>query len=87
MYTKCLIVIGFVSGITAFPDGAPIDVCVKPHPNRPNHGQAISRPPHTSPYHILQSGEEYGPGTQITGRLTINFNSQYCSHFITKATI
>lgn len=55
--------------VHAFPDGAPIDVCVKPRPNQPNHGQARPQPAHTSPFQILQSAAEYGPGTQITGGL------------------
>lgn len=68
MFRKCIFLIGLVGAIQAFPDGAPIDVCVKPRPNQPNHGQARPQPPHTSPYQIIQSAAEYGPGTQITGR-------------------
>lgn len=65
---KYLIVMTLVLRSSAFPDGAPIDVCVKPRPNQPNHGQARPQPIQTSPYQILQSGADYGPGTQITGR-------------------
>lgn len=69
MLIKCLLLIGLAVGSNTFPDGAPIDVCVKPRPNRPNHGQAKPQPVHTSPYHILQSAAHYGPGTQITGKV------------------
>lgn len=67
MYIQCLVIVGLVLGCYAFPDGAPIDVCVKPRPNQPNHGQARPQPHHTNPYQILQSAAEYGPGTQISG--------------------
>ncbi|KAL3278927.1 hypothetical protein HHI36_016445 [Cryptolaemus montrouzieri] len=52
--------------VSAFPDGAPVDACVKPRPNQPYHGQARSQSPETSPFQILQSSAHYGPGSQIT---------------------
>ncbi|XP_029164790.1 putative defense protein 3 isoform X2 [Nylanderia fulva] len=52
--------------VFGFPDGAPVDTCVKPRPNQPYHGQARSQPLHTSPYQILASSSRYGPGSQIT---------------------
>ncbi|XP_069686772.1 putative defense protein 3 [Periplaneta americana] len=52
--------------VRGFPDGAPVDACVKPRPNRPYHGQAKSQPPETLPYIVTASGYEYSPGTKIT---------------------
>lgn len=58
--------------VYSFPDGAPVDTCVKPSkPNEPNHGQAKSQPVETSPYAFTASSSEYGPGSQITGKLLI----------------
>lgn len=69
MYTELfLLSFGLVIGTTAFPDGAPVDACVKARPNQPNHGRARPQPPETNPFQILQSQAEYGPGSQITGR-------------------
>lgn len=59
----CFLVISY-----AFPDGAPVDACVKPRPNQPYHGQARPQPLQTSPYQLLQSSGTYGPGSQITGQ-------------------
>lgn len=73
-----VLVIG-VFTVAGFPDGAPVDACVRTPPNQPNHGQAKPQPPQTNPFQILQSGAQYGPGTQITGnkkflrRQNINF--------------
>lgn len=55
-----------------FPDGAPVDTCVKPsRANQPNHGQARSESAQTNPYTFTASSPEYGPGSQITGTLFI----------------
>lgn len=59
----------FVAVVKAFPDGAPVDACVKPRPNQPYHGQARPQPPETNPFQVLQSSAHYGPGAQITGKL------------------
>lgn len=54
----------------SFPDGAPVDTCVKPNRvNEPNHGQAKTQPLGTSPYEFTASAAEYGPGSQVTGTL------------------
>ncbi|XP_076673270.1 putative ferric-chelate reductase 1 [Andrena cerasifolii] len=51
----------------SFPDGAPVDTCVKPNrANEPNHGQARSQPLDSSPYTFTGSSSHYGPGSQIT---------------------
>lgn len=56
--------------VYGFPDGAPVDACVKPRPNQPYHGEARSQPLNTSPYKILASSSQYVPGSQITGKIT-----------------
>lgn len=50
-----------------FPDGAPVDACVKPRPNQPYHGQAKPQPLATNPYAVIASAEQFQPGAQITG--------------------
>lgn len=55
--------------VLGFPDGAPVDACVKPRPNQPYHGEARSQPLSTNPYKILASSSQFGPGSQITGKL------------------
>lgn len=69
-YLTILYVLAVFSSISVFgfPDGAPIDACVKPRPNQPYHGQARSQPLNTSPYKILASSSQYEPGSQITSK-------------------
>lgn len=69
-YITILFVLAVFSSISVFgfPDGAPVDACVKPRPNQPYHGQARSQPLNTSPYKILASSSQYEPGSQITGK-------------------
>lgn len=63
-----LIVVSSAFFVNSFPDGAPVDTCVKPSKaNEPNHGQARSQPVQTSPYTFIASSSQYGPGSQITG--------------------
>ncbi|XP_033230602.1 putative defense protein 3 [Belonocnema kinseyi] len=52
-----------------FPDGAPVDACVKPKPNQPYHGQAKPQPLGTNPYTVIASAEQYSPGSQITVKI------------------
>jgi hypothetical protein len=66
--TSALVVFSSIS-VLGFPDGGPVDACVKPRPNQPYHGQARSQPLNTSPYKILASSSQYEPGSQITGIL------------------
>lgn len=51
----------------SFPDGAPVDACVKPRPNQPYHGQSRPQPSETNPYQVIASSDTYYSGTQITG--------------------
>lgn len=55
--------------VTGFPDGAPVDACVKPRPNEPYHGQARTQPLETNPYTLIASTDYYQPKSQITGTL------------------
>ncbi|XP_071864561.1 putative defense protein 3 [Bombus fervidus] len=62
-----LIVLSSVFVAYSFPDGAPVDTCVKPSKaNEPNHGQAKSQSVQSSPYAFTASSSQYGPGSQIT---------------------
>lgn len=67
-YVTILFALVFCCSVRGFPDGGPVDACVKPRPNQPYHGQARSQPLNTSPYKILASSSQYGPNSQITGR-------------------
>ncbi|GBP53511.1 hypothetical protein EVAR_45384_1 [Eumeta japonica] len=53
--------------VSAFPDGAPVDACVKDRPNQPNHGQARTQPLSTLPYRVAASSAIYRPNSVITG--------------------
>ncbi|KAL7286825.1 putative defense protein 3 [Trichogramma pretiosum] len=55
--------------VSAFPDGGPVDACVKPKPNQPYHGQTKPQPASTNPYAIRASTDRYRPGTQVTVRV------------------
>ncbi|KAI4460217.1 cytochrome b561/ferric reductase transmembrane [Holotrichia oblita] len=66
--------------IRGFPDGAPVDACVKPRPNQPYHGQARSQPANTNPYYVIASSDRYGPGQQIT--VTIQGREHFKGFFI-----
>ncbi|CAK1598778.1 unnamed protein product [Parnassius mnemosyne] len=53
-------------GADCFPDGAPIDACVKNRPNQPNHGQHRTQPLSTLPYRVEASSSHYTPNSRIT---------------------
>ncbi|KAI9554554.1 hypothetical protein GHT06_019827 [Daphnia sinensis] len=50
----------------AFPNGGPIDACVKAQPNRPNHGGTQPQPENTNPFIVEASNDYYRPGDKIT---------------------
>ncbi|XP_022119846.2 putative defense protein 3 [Pieris rapae] len=52
--------------VRGFPDGAPIDACVKDRANQPNHGQHRTQPLSTIPYRFVASSAIYRPGMRIT---------------------
>ncbi|XP_023717007.1 putative defense protein 3 isoform X3 [Cryptotermes secundus] len=62
----CVLLAVLPFSVRGFPDGAPVDACVKPRPNQPYHGQARSQPSETLPYILTASSNEYGPGSKIT---------------------
>ncbi|KAK5650486.1 hypothetical protein RI129_001515 [Pyrocoelia pectoralis] len=64
-----------VTNTVSFPDGAPIDACVRTPVNQPNHSRAKPQPPESNPYQIVASDSHYGPGTQIT--VTIEGNENF----------
>lgn len=72
MSVICVVSLCIVA-VFGFPDGAPVDACVKSRPNQPNHGSARPQEPHTRPYRVIASHQHYGPGSQITG----NRNNSY----------
>ncbi|XP_026737540.1 putative defense protein 3 isoform X2 [Trichoplusia ni] len=53
-------------GVQSFPDGAPIDTCVKNRANQPNHGQHRPQPLSSLPYRVAASALLYGPNTPVT---------------------
>jgi len=59
------------TGCWAFPNGGPIDACVKQRANQPNHGSHQPQPEETNPFVIEASGENYQPGQVITGELLL----------------
>ncbi|KAL2718509.1 putative defense protein 3 [Vespula squamosa] len=65
IFTLSTIVLCTIS-VSGFPDGAPVDACVKPRPNQPYHGDARSQPLDKNPYTLIASSSEYVPGSQIT---------------------
>jgi len=71
MQLSCVLLLSVPLLVKGFPDGAPVDACVKPRPNQPYHGQARSQPPETLPYAVTASSNEYGPGSKITGNRII----------------
>ena len=76
-------IVALLTFADGFPDGAPVDACVKPKPNQPYHGQAKPQPLGTNPYSVIASAEEFGPGSQITGMsvklfsISINFPNRW----------
>ncbi|XP_020282269.1 putative defense protein 3 [Pseudomyrmex gracilis] len=79
-YVTILFALVFCCSVRGFPDGGPVDACVKPRPNQPYHGQARSQPLNTSPYKILASSSQYGPNSQIT--VTIGGNVPFKGFFL-----
>lgn len=56
----------------AFPNGGPIDACVKAQPNRPNHGGTEPQSPSTNPFIVEASSDYYRPGDKITGEFLVS---------------
>ncbi|KAG7308256.1 hypothetical protein JYU34_006935 [Plutella xylostella] len=75
-----LLLLSVVCTALCFPDGAPIDACVKMRANQPNHGQHRSQPPHTSPYRVTASASTYAPNDLIT--ITIEGSEPFKGFFL-----
>jgi hypothetical protein len=59
-----------VAVVQAFPDGAPIEACVRHTPNVPNHPATRPQPAQSLPYLVVASDYQYKPGQQIEGDQT-----------------
>ncbi|KDR09598.1 Putative defense protein 3 [Zootermopsis nevadensis] len=66
MQLSCVVLVAVPLLVKGFPDGAPVDACVKPKPNRPYHGRHQPQPADNLPYSITASDDVYGPGSRIT---------------------
>ncbi|XP_049869989.1 putative defense protein 3 [Pectinophora gossypiella] len=66
MLSNLVVVLVLFWGVESFPDGAPVDACVKDRPNQPNHGQHRTQPLSTLPYRVVASSSSYGPNSPIT---------------------
>lgn len=66
MFGILLVIQGLVF-VTAFPDGAPSDTCVKARANQPNHGASRTQAIHTLPYDVRATTDTYNPGQQVQG--------------------
>ncbi|CAL4059793.1 unnamed protein product [Meganyctiphanes norvegica] len=67
------LVMGFLGCIdvsSGFPDGAPIEACILPQPNRPNHAGTKPLPPHLAPYSFTASSDSYAPGQPISVQIS-----------------
>ncbi|XP_034248088.1 putative defense protein 3 [Thrips palmi] len=53
-----------VAAVSALPDGAPLDACVKG--NKPNHSKIPAQSADTNPYRIVASTSQYQAGSTIT---------------------
>lgn len=67
MLLKIVVALVLCWGVESFPDGAPIDTCVRDRPNQPNHSQHRTQPLSSLPYRVLASGSSYASNTPITG--------------------
>ncbi|XP_013190257.1 putative defense protein 3 [Amyelois transitella] len=80
MFYKLFFVSVLCVGVNTFPDGAPVDTCVKNRANQPNHGQHRSQPLSTLPYRVFASSAVYGPHSAVT--VTIEGSEPFKGFFI-----
>ncbi|CAG4914987.1 unnamed protein product [Colias eurytheme] len=66
MIIKVVVLVLFSWRVLGFPDGAPIDACVKDRANQPNHGQHRTQPLATLPYRLMASSSAYAPDSHVT---------------------
>ncbi|KAK2703476.1 putative defense protein 3 [Artemia franciscana] len=67
---KIIVVSILLSSTFAFPNGGPIDACVKSNPNVPNHSGISPQPIETLPFAVEQSSEAYGPRDVIKVKIS-----------------
>lgn len=70
MFVQLLVALLLCLGVECFPDGAPVDACVKNRPNQPNHGQHRTQPLSSLPYRIIATSSVYSPNSAITGNVS-----------------
>ncbi|KAI5644467.1 reeler domain-containing protein [Phthorimaea operculella] len=80
MISKFVVLLFLTWGVESFPDGAPVDACVKDRPNQPNHSQHRTQPLSTLPYRVIASSSSYGPNSAIT--VTIEGSEPFKGFFI-----
>ncbi|KAK7067361.1 hypothetical protein SK128_014941 [Halocaridina rubra] len=66
VFSLALMFLALLPSGDGFPDGAPIEACILPHPNRPNHPGTKAQPPQASKHAFTASSANYHPGTTIT---------------------
>lgn len=67
MFSKIILLIGFIAIASGFPNGAPADTCVRERANEPNHGAARSQTLESIPYQVIATTDSFQPGSQIQG--------------------
>lgn len=55
--------------IDAFPSGGPIEACILPKRNSPNHPYTKPQPHNTHTHNFEASDAIYGPGSRIEGKV------------------
>lgn len=83
MFTRVItvfLIIGLVSVVIGFPDGAPADTCVRKRPNEPNHGKSRSQTLESLPYQLVAKSQVYHPGSSI--EVSISGNDVFRGFFI-----
>lgn len=67
MFAKSVLLVLLATSalVNSFPDGAPADACTRN--NRPKHGKTQPKALQTSPYQLVASADEFGPGAEVQG--------------------
>ncbi|CAB3237109.1 unnamed protein product [Arctia plantaginis] len=80
MFTNLILVLFLCWGVQSFPDGAPIDTCVKDRANQPNHSQHRTQPLSSLPYRVIASSTYYEPNSPVT--VTIDGSEPFKGFFL-----
>ncbi|XP_045621587.1 putative defense protein 1 [Procambarus clarkii] len=62
---KIVLLVAVLVGCEAFPDGAPIEACIREIPNRPNHPNTEPRSLASFKHSFTASDAYYAPGSRI----------------------